>query len=54
MLLRLERRGDFGRLVVMLFEVTLKKLELAALRKVVGSDLRNRCEYGRAVAGKGS
>ena len=43
-LLRLARRGDFGRLVVILALVALKKLELAALKKGVGSDLRKRCE----------
>ena len=41
-LLRLLRRGDFGKLVVMLALVVLKKLELATLRKVVGRDLRIR------------
>lgn len=41
-LLRLERRGDFGRLVVKLALVALRKLELAALRNGVGRDLRKR------------
>ena len=52
--LRLARRGDLGRLVVMLELVVLKKLEFAARRKVVGNALRKRCEYGKALVGKGS
>ena len=51
---RFVRRGDFGRLVVMLALVTLKKLEFAALRRGVGRDLRILCVYGRVVAGTGS
>jgi hypothetical protein len=38
----------------MLVLVTLKKLELAALRKGVGNDRRIRCEYGSVVTGSGS
>ena len=53
-LLRLVLRGDLGRLVAMLELVRLKKLEFAALRKGVGSDLRKRCEYGKEVAGRAS
>lgn len=40
--LRLERRGDLGREVVMLELVALKKFEFAALRKGVGRERRRR------------
>ena len=43
-LLRFARRGDLGKLVVMLALVALRKLEFAALRNVVGKDRNMRCE----------
>lgn len=54
MLLRLLFRGDLGRLVVILALLTLRKLELAALRNGVGNDLKNRWEYGNEFAGRDS
>lgn len=54
MLLRLLFRGDLGRLVVILALLTLKKLELAALRNGVGNDLKNRWEYGNELTGRDS
>ena len=38
----------------MLALVVLRKLEFAARRKGVGRERRNRCEYGKALAGKAS
>lgn len=54
MLLRLLFRGDLGRLVVILALLTLRKLELAALRNGVGNDLKNRWEYGNELTGRDS
>ena len=53
-LLRLVRREDLPRLVVTLALVVLRKLEFAALRNDIGNALSIRCEYGRALRGKGS
>jgi hypothetical protein len=53
-LFRLARRGDLGRLVVMLVLVTLNRDELAALKKGVGIERRRRWEYGRGAGGIGS
>lgn len=50
-LLRFDRRGDFGKLVVMLALLTLNQPELAARRNGVGNDRKIRCEYGSEVAG---
>lgn len=52
--LRFVRRGDLGRLVVILALVALMKLVLAILRRDVGRALRILCEYGTALVGAGS
>jgi len=52
--LRFDRRGDLGRLVVMLALVVLMKLVLAILRRDVGRARRIFCEYGTALVGAGS
>ena len=49
--LRLLRRGDLGKLLVMLALVALMKLELATLRIGVGNALSIRCEVGTAPVG---